>query len=86
MSEEIRFVKNYFYNLIPEFNIKEAISGIALLGVDLDLCMYSLSSHGLIPHSLPVEMMNKGPSAESSNLLYCLDRGEERTLSNHEQT
>lgn len=82
--EEIRFVKKYFYNLIKEFKIKDAISGIAWLRVDL--CMYSLSSHGLISHSLPLEVMNKSPSAESNNLLYCLHRGDyqERTLTDHE--
>lgn len=82
--EEIKFVKKYFYNLITEFKIKDAIFGIALLRADL--CMYSLSSLGLISLGLPLEVMNKSLSAESNNLLYCLHRGDyqERTLTDHE--
>lgn len=46
------------------------------------LLVFTLCSHSLISHSLTLEVMNKSPSAESSNLLYCLHRGEypEKTL------
>lgn len=40
------------------------------------LCIHSLDSHLLIPHSLTLEVMNKSPSSESGNLLYCLHWGD----------
>lgn len=48
----------------------------SLVWIWIALCMYLLSSHSPIPHSLTLKVMNKRPSAESSNLLYCLHRGD----------